>query len=75
MKQLDLTILEDIIEFAENYHKYKNTIPLPKGVNLKIEKLIDDYNERMITSQDLNNSISETIINFMEFLDVKIKRK
>lgn len=70
MKNLDFTKTEDIVEFARNYQRYKNQVSLPDPVLKKINTWIGHYNDGIITSQELTNTIIDTILGFMKSLNL-----
>lgn len=68
MKNLDLTKTCDIVEFAKKYHKYKDNVSLPKEVVQQIDLESNNYEQMMITSNELSNRIIDIIISFMASL-------
>lgn len=74
MKKLDLTNPDDILEFANNYEIYKGSISLPKPVKQEINNSVKKYQVGYITYKELGNCIAMYVVEFMEYLDVEIKR-
>lgn len=65
---MDLTIINNQIEFAKNYHLYMDQIELPKEVKEEIYKQVELYNIGMITNNERYNQTLDTISNFMKSL-------
>ena len=68
MKKLDLTKYEDVYEFAVNYEDYKNHVSLPAYLFEKIEIVMKNYNDILLTRMEAANQIIDIICDFMNDL-------
>jgi len=68
MKKIDLTQLQDIREFAQNYTYYKEHVSLPENVHMRIEKVHQVLEYEIITKCEAESRIVSIIIKFMESL-------
>ncbi|PIB28300.1 hypothetical protein BFP78_00135 [Gaetbulibacter sp. 5U11] len=60
---MDLTKVKNQIEVAKNWYDYKDKIVIPNWLRKKIELIIKDYDNFMITNNEVSNQILDLLNN------------
>lgn len=58
---MDLTKVKNQIEVAKNWYDYKDKIVIPNWLRKKIELIIKDYDNFMITNNEVSNQILDIL--------------